>query len=76
MWLNGVELLNKLVGMTNGFYLRIQVNGNYRLGKEILLTPYRLLSTLMKLLRPLHTHPIASAVVSCQDVRFSWDAEV
>ena len=46
MWLNGVELLNKLVGMTNGFYLRIQVNGNYRLGKEILLTPYRLLSTL------------------------------
>ena len=34
MWLNGVELLNKLVGMTNGFYLRIQVNGNYRLGKR------------------------------------------
>ena len=34
-WLNGVELLNKLVGMTNGFYLRIGVTGNYRLGKEI-----------------------------------------
>ena len=32
--------------MTNGFYLRIQVNGNFRLGKEILHTPYRLLSTL------------------------------
>ena len=46
MWLNGVELLNKLVGMTNGFYLRIEVNGNFRLGKEILRTPYRLLSTL------------------------------
>ena len=27
MWLNGVELLNKLVGMTNGFYLRIEVTG-------------------------------------------------
>ena len=46
VWLNGVELLNKLTGMTNGFYLRIQVNGNFRLGKEILHTPYRLLSTL------------------------------
>ena len=46
MWLNGVELLNKLVGMDNGFYLRIEVSGNHRLGKEILLTPHRLLSTL------------------------------
>ena len=32
--------------MTNGFYLRIQVDGNFRLGKEILHTPYRLPSTL------------------------------
>ena len=46
MWLNGVKLLNKLAEMTNRFYLCIEVTGNYRLGKEILLTPYRLLSTL------------------------------
>ena len=46
MWLNGVELRNRLVGMDNGFYLHIEVTGNHRLGSEILLTPYRLLSTL------------------------------
>ena len=43
MWLNGVELL---VGMDNGFHLRIEVTGNHRLGNEILLTPHRLVSTL------------------------------
>ena len=42
MWLNGVELRNRLVGMDNGFYLQIEVTGNFRLGREILLTPYRL----------------------------------
>ena len=41
-----VELRNRLVGMDNGFYLHIEVTGNHRLGSEILLTPYRLLSTL------------------------------
>jgi len=46
MWLNGVELRNRLVGMDNGFYLQIEVTGNFRLGREILLTPYRLLCTL------------------------------
>ena len=46
MWLNGVELRNRLVGMNNGFYLQIEVTGNHRLGSEILLTPYRLLCTL------------------------------
>ena len=46
MWLNGVELRNRLVGMDNAFYLRIEVTGNHRLGSEILLTPHRLLSTL------------------------------
>ena len=46
MWLNGVELRNRLVGMDNGFYLRIEVTGNNRLGSEILLTPHKLLSTL------------------------------
>ena len=29
-----------------GFYLQVQVTGNYRLGRDSLLTPYRLLSTL------------------------------
>ena len=77
MWLNGVELLNKLVGMTNGFYLRIEVTGNYRLGKEILLTPYRLLSTLHEAppANTYCTHPIANAAASCQDVLSFWDAE-
>ena len=46
MWFNGVELLNKLVGMDNGFYLRIEVTQSHRLGNEILRTPHRLLSTL------------------------------
>ena len=46
MWLNGVELRNRLVGIDNGFYLRIEVTGNHRLGSEILLTPHRLFSTL------------------------------
>jgi len=46
IWLNGVELRNRLVGMDNGFYLQIEVTGNFRLGREIFLTPYRLLCTL------------------------------
>ena len=44
--LNPHELRNRLVGLENGFYLQIEVTGNFRLGREILLTPYRLVSTL------------------------------
>ena len=46
MRLNGVELRNRLVGLNNGFYLQVEVTGNFRLGRDLLLTPYRLLSTL------------------------------
>ena len=59
MWLNGVELRNRLVGMDNGFYLHIAVTGNHRLGSEILLTPYRLLSTLHEA-PPVNIHGLSS----------------
>jgi len=38
MWLNGVELRDRLVGVESGFYLQIEVTGNHRSGSEILLT--------------------------------------
>ena len=44
--LNGVELRNRLVGLEKGFYLQVEVTGNFRLGREITSTPHRLLSTL------------------------------
>ena len=50
MRLNGVELRNRLVGLDNGFYLRVEVTGNFQLGREILSTPYRLLSSLHEIL--------------------------
>ena len=64
MWLNGVELRNRLVGMDNGFYLRIEVTGNHRLGKEIL----------MKLLLLIYTDTTTNATASCQDELSFWDA--
>lgn len=55
--LNGVELRNRLVGLDNGFYLQVEVTGNFRLGREITSTPYRLLSTLHEVPTPsIHSH--------------------
>ena len=46
MRLNGCKLHNRLIGLNNGFYLQVLVTGNYRLGRDILLTPYKLLNVL------------------------------